>query len=150
MGSALISVPLSPSPLRAATDSGAVSVTCFGSLGIHRSFATSTSFGSSIPVGLASDYDLLALDSLSGSRRKGMSMFPEVWKVFWQLLCKTSGKVVADAMTPAPVVFLGTTNLADAARLPVVDADGRLVGIITRGNVIRPSLQIKCDSENSE
>ncbi|KAK7834608.1 cbs domain-containing protein cbsx1 [Quercus suber] len=49
-------------------------------------------------------------------------------------------------MTPAPVVVRETSNLEDAARilletkycrLPVVDADGKLVGIITRGNVVR-------------
>ncbi|KAJ6304844.1 hypothetical protein OIU77_019369 [Salix suchowensis] len=60
------------------------------------------------------------------------------------LLNKTNGKVVGDLMTPAPLVVRETTNLEDAAkllletkyrRLPVVDADGKLVGIITRGNV---------------
>ncbi|KAJ6919619.1 hypothetical protein NC651_013535 [Populus alba x Populus x berolinensis] len=67
------------------------------------------------------------------------------------LLNKTNGKVVGDLMTPAPVVR-ETTNLEDSVRLlletkyrrlPVVDADGKLVGIITRGNVVRAALQIK-------
>ncbi|KAJ4714833.1 CBS domain-containing protein CBSX1, chloroplastic [Melia azedarach] len=109
-------------------------------------------------VGLVSDYDLLALDSISGGGRAENSMFPEVdstWKTFnevQKLLSKTNGKVVGDLMTPAPVVVRETTNLEDAARLlletkyrrlPVVDADGKLVGIITRGNVVRAALQIK-------
>ncbi|KAH9712020.1 CBS domain-containing protein CBSX1 [Citrus sinensis] len=90
-------------------------------------------------VGLVSDYDLLALDSISGSGRADNSMFPEVdstWKTFnevQKLLSKTNGKMVGDLMTPAPVVVRETTNLEDAARLlletkyrrlPVVDADG--------------------------
>ncbi|GAB2282637.1 CBS domain-containing protein cbsx1, chloroplastic [Dionaea muscipula] len=113
-------------------------------------------------VGVVSDYDLLALDSISGGgRSEGTSMFPEVdstWKVFneiHKLLSKTNGQVVADVMTPSPLVARETTNLEDAARLlletryrrlPVVDADGKLVGIITRGNVIRAALHIKRNS----
>ncbi|XP_073265406.1 CBS domain-containing protein CBSX1, chloroplastic-like [Populus alba] len=67
------------------------------------------------------------------------------------LLNKTNGKVVGDLLTPAPVVR-ETTNLEDSVRLlletkyrrlPVVDADGKLVGIITRGNVVRAALHIK-------
>ncbi|KAJ6678391.1 CBS DOMAIN-CONTAINING PROTEIN CBSX1 CHLOROPLASTIC-LIKE [Salix viminalis] len=113
-------------------------------------------------VGLVSDYDLLALDSISGGGRTETSMFPEVdstWKTFnevQRLLSKNNGKVVGDLMTQAPVVVRETTNLEDAARLlletkyrrlPVVDADGKLVGIITRGNVVRAALQIKHDIE---
>lgn len=114
-------------------------------------------------VGLVSDYDLLALDSVSGGGRSDTSMFPEVdstWKTFnkiQKLLTKTNGKVVGDLMTPAPVVVRETTNLEDAARLlletkyrrlPVVDAEGKLVGIITRGNIIRAALQIKRANES--
>lgn len=55
-------------------------------------------------------------------------------------------------MTPTPLSVRENTNLEDAARLllqtkyrrlPVVDVDGKLVGIITRGNVVRAALQIK-------
>ncbi|KAK6924030.1 CBS domain [Dillenia turbinata] len=109
-------------------------------------------------VGLVSDYDLLALDSVSGHGHSDNSMFPEVdstWKTFneiQKLLSKTNGKVVGDLMTPAPVVVRESTNLEDAARilletkyrrLPVVDSEGKLVGIITRGNVVRAALLIK-------
>ncbi|CAL5366913.1 unnamed protein product [Camellia sinensis] len=94
--------------------------------------------------------------------RTDISMFPEVdstWKTFnevQKLLSKTNGKVVGDLMTPAPVVVRESTNLEDAARLlletkyrrlPVVDGEGKLVGIITRGNVVRAALQIKHASE---
>ncbi|KAK1586805.1 hypothetical protein Q3G72_006303 [Acer saccharum] len=116
-------------------------------------------------VGLVSDYDLLTLDSISALSGGGLAdngMFPEVdstWKTFnevQKLLSKTNGKVVGDLMTPAPVVVRETTNLEDAARLlletkyrrlPVVDADGKLVGIITRGNVVRAALQMKRATE---
>ncbi|CAH1424175.1 unnamed protein product [Lactuca virosa] len=113
-------------------------------------------------VGLVSDYDLLALDSVSGPARPDTGMFPEVdstWKTFNEvqnLLSKTDGKLVGDLMTPAPLVVRENTNLEDAARLlletkyrrlPVVDGEGKLVGIITRGNVVRAALQIKKASE---
>ncbi|CAA0840983.1 CBS domain-containing protein CBSX1-chloroplastic [Striga hermonthica] len=109
-------------------------------------------------VGLVSDYDLLALDSISGTGKTDADMFPEVdstWKTFneiQKLLSKTNGQVVGDVMTPAPMVVRESTNLEDAAkllletkyrRLPVVNDDGKLVGIITRGNVVRAALQIK-------
>ncbi|ONI02972.1 hypothetical protein PRUPE_6G231600 [Prunus persica] len=92
-------------------------------------------------VGLVSDYDLLALDTISGQGRTDNSMFPEVdssWKTFNEvqnLLSKTNGQVVGDLMTPAPVVVSETTNLEDVARLlletkyrrlPVVDDSGKL------------------------
>ncbi|KAG6618277.1 hypothetical protein I3843_05G008200 [Carya illinoinensis] len=109
-------------------------------------------------VGVVSDYDLLALDSISGGSQSDTSVFPDVnssWKTFNEihnLLKKTNGKVVGDLMTPAPLVVQESTNLEDAARLlletkfrrlPVVDGDGKLVGLITRGNVVRAALQIK-------
>lgn len=115
-------------------------------------------------VGLVSDYDLLALDSISGGHID-INMFPAVdssWKTFHEiqkLLNKTNGKVVGDLMTPAPLVVRESTNLEDAARLlletkyhrlPVVDSVGRLVGIITRGNVVRAALQIKRSTENMQ
>ncbi|XP_059623912.1 CBS domain-containing protein CBSX1, chloroplastic [Cornus florida] len=114
-------------------------------------------------VGLVSDYDLLALDSISGGGQTDTSLFPEVdstWKTFnevQKLLSKTNGKVVGDLMTPAPMVVRESTNLEDVARLllktkyrrlPVVDGDGKLVGIITRGNVVRAALVIKRASGN--
>ncbi|XP_022943041.1 CBS domain-containing protein CBSX1, chloroplastic-like [Cucurbita moschata] len=115
-------------------------------------------------VGVVSDYDLLALDSISGGTQSDNNLFPDVdssWKTFneiQKLLSKTNGKVIGDLMTPAPLVVRETSNLEDAARLlletkyrrlPVVNADGKLVGIITRGNVVRAALQIKRAGEGS-
>ncbi|KAK4284565.1 hypothetical protein QN277_001382 [Acacia crassicarpa] len=113
-------------------------------------------------VGVVSDYDLLAIDSISGGSQCETNMFPDVdssWKTFneiQKLLEKTNGKIVGDLMTPTPLVVHESTNLEDAARLlletkfrrlPVVDEDGKLVGLITRGNIVRAALQSKCASE---
>ncbi|KAG9152673.1 hypothetical protein Leryth_020878 [Lithospermum erythrorhizon] len=115
-------------------------------------------------VGVVSDFDLLALDSISGAAKTDTDIFPEVhsnWKTFnevQKLLSKTNGKLVGDLMTPAPVVVRKSSNLEEAARLllktkyrrlPVVDSEGRLVGIITRGNVVRAALQIKRATERN-
>jgi CBS domain-containing protein len=109
-------------------------------------------------VGVVSDYDLLALDSISGKRSAETSLFPEAgrtWKAFKEiqkLLIKTNGKTVGDVMTPSPLVVRERTNLEDAARvlldtkfrrLPVVDVSGKLVGLLTRGNVVRAALHMK-------
>ncbi|CAA2960150.1 CBS domain-containing CBSX1, chloroplastic-like [Olea europaea subsp. europaea] len=113
-------------------------------------------------IGVVSDYDLLALDSISGGGQHDTNMFPDVdssWKTFneiQKLLNKTYGKVVGDLMTDAPLVVRENTNLEDAVRLllltkyhrlPVVDGSSKLVGIITRGDVVRAALQIKRASE---
>mmetsp|Transcript_46350 Transcript_46350/g.148519 ORF Transcript_46350/g.148519 Transcript_46350/m.148519 type:complete len:247 (-) Transcript_46350:162-902(-) len=109
-----------------------------------------------VVVGVVSDYDLLALDSISNVQKVTTKelggMFPapdQSWGTFQELqnlLEKTSGQVVEDVMTPNPMVVRPFTNLEDASRLlldkkfrrlPVVDEDGRLVGILTRGNVRR-------------
>lgn len=111
-------------------------------------------------VGVVSDYDLLALDSMSGNgfADTNTNMFPDVdstWKTFREiqrLLSKTNGKVIGDVMTSSPLAVRENTNL-DAAtrllletkyrRLPVVDSMGKLVGMITRGNVVKAALNIK-------
>lgn len=113
-------------------------------------------------VGVVSDYDLLALDSISGAGHADTNLFPDVnstWKSFnkiQQLLSKTNGKVVGDLMTTVPLAVREATNLEDAVRLlletkyrrlPVVDGDGKLVGIITRGNIVRAAIQIKFAGE---
>jgi len=115
-------------------------------------------------VGVVSDYDLLALDSISGHRQPETSLFPEAgrtWKAFKEiqkLLIKTNGKTVGDVMTPSPLVVREHTNLEDAAkvlldtkfrRLPVVDQDGKLVGLLTRGNVVRAALMMKRAAEET-
>ncbi|PPR98131.1 hypothetical protein GOBAR_AA22537 [Gossypium barbadense] len=109
-----------------------------------------------------------ALEALVEHRIIGFPVINDDWKLTFnevqKLLNKTNGLVVSDLMTPAPLVVRETTNLKDAARLlletkyrknfkllletkyrrlPVVDVEGKLVGIITRGNIVRAALQIK-------
>ncbi|KAK7319900.1 hypothetical protein RJT34_04628 [Clitoria ternatea] len=109
-------------------------------------------------VGVVSDYDLLAIDSISGGPPSDANLFPDVdstWKTFneiQKLLSKTNGKVVGDLMTPTPLVVHESTSLEEAARLlletkyrrlPVVDDNGKLVGLITRGNIVKAALLSK-------
>eukprot|EP00850_Spirogloea_muscicola_P009188 SM000051S17548 [mRNA] locus=s51:256584:259043:+ [translate_table: standard] len=114
-------------------------------------------------IGVVSDYDLLALDTISGDKPAAATgLFPQAgssWKAFKEiqkLLLKTRGTTVGDVMTPSPLVVRSMTNLEDAARLlleykyrrlPVVDDTGKLVGLLTRGNVVRAALQMKRDAE---
>ncbi|EFJ06886.1 hypothetical protein SELMODRAFT_430314 [Selaginella moellendorffii] len=126
-------------------------------------------------VGVVSDYNLLALDSILGKRPSSNSLFPEAgstWKAFKEiqhLLTKIQGKTVGDLMTPLPLVLqtflpysieislkllgfpLDPRILLDTKyqRLPVVDESGNLVGLITRGNVVRAALQVKCAAEEN-
>eukprot|EP00898_Chlorokybus_atmophyticus_P000664 jgi/Chlat1/1599/Chrsp124S01857 len=109
-------------------------------------------------VGVVSDYDLLALDEISGTREEDSFFFPQAdssWEVFKQLqslLAKTQGKTVGDVMTTQPIVVREQTSLDAAARmllelkirrLPVVAEDGKLVGILTRGNVVKAALNAR-------
>ncbi|QCD83284.1 hypothetical protein DEO72_LG2g3628 [Vigna unguiculata] len=109
-------------------------------------------------VGVVSDYDLLAIDSISGGPQSDANLFPNVdssWKTFnelQKLLSKTNGQVVGDLMTPTPLVVHESTSLEEAARLlletkyrrlPVVDDDGKLAGLITRGNIVKAALLSK-------
>ncbi|KAB5541312.1 hypothetical protein DKX38_014286 [Salix brachista] len=80
----------------------------------------------------------------------------ETFNELQKLLIKNNGKVVGDLMTPNPLVVYETTNLEDAVRLlletkyrrlPVVDNDGKLVGIVTRGDIVRASQQMKSSTE---
>jgi CBS domain-containing protein len=67
-------------------------------------------------------------------------------KKFEEDLRRAVGGTVADVMTPDPHTIGPDATLEDAAtalhvndvsRLPVVDADGALLGILARGDVIR-------------
>lgn len=114
-------------------------------------------------VGVVSDIDLLAIDALLGREEKPTTgLFPEAdksWKAFKELqklLLKTKGKVVGDVMTPHPITVRASTNLDEAARfllgsqfrrLPVLDKEGKLVGLLTRGNVVRAALQMRKGTE---
>lgn len=103
-------------------------------------------------VGVVSDYDMLALEGVADAQETGTGMFPEVelsWATFnnvHRIIEKTAGKTVGDVMTEDPVVVRAGTHMAAAAkilleqrmrRLPVVDAQGRLLGIFTRSDILR-------------
>lgn len=129
-------------------------------------------------IGIVSDYDLLALDSIShlhlvesadnltrgtsnsnGSENDtpAQSLFPPVnqsWTDFnlmTRLLDKAAAQTVGDCMTRDPLVVKDTDSLDDATRmllshssirrLPVVDTEGRCIGLITRGTILREALK---------
>jgi CBS domain-containing protein len=59
---------------------------------------------------------------------------------------KAAATVAGEAMTSPPVTIMATASVADAAgtmldrgvnRLPVVDAQGQLLGIVTRADLVR-------------
>ncbi|MGE5656507.1 MAG: CBS domain-containing protein [Actinomycetota bacterium] len=61
-------------------------------------------------------------------------------------LHKALGQTVGEVMSPAPITITPDKPLKEAARLmhersihrlPVLDADGNVIGILTRGDVIR-------------
>lgn len=112
---------------------------------------------SSRVVGVVSDYDLLALDQL-GQTKDDRQLFPqadETWQAFKEvkrLLAKSSGKKVKDVMTATPITVRPETGLDEAAtlllskkihRLPVVDAEGKLVGVLSRGNLVKAALAVR-------
>ncbi|GJP74980.1 hypothetical protein CLOP_g5480, partial [Closterium sp. NIES-67] len=85
-------------------------------------------------------------------------IFPQAgssWKAFKEiqlLLMKNAGATVGDVMTAHPLCARAMTNIEDAARvlieskfhrLPVVDENGTLIGLLTRGNVVRAALMMK-------
>lgn len=112
-------------------------------------------------VGVVSDFDLLSLEGVQGKMEEA-GMFPDTntnWQAFFEvqkLILKNAGKVVADVMTPEPFTVRDSTNLEAAARillrlkirrLPVVDEEGRLVGMFTRSDVIRAALRLRRSSQ---
>ena len=112
---------------------------------------------SNVVVGVVSDFDLLALEGVS-PKEKAKGFFPEAdsdWNSFYEvqkLVAKNAGKSVGDVMTADPITVRPATSIEDAAnlllrkkirRLPVVDESGRLLGIITRSNVIKAAWEAR-------
>lgn len=110
-----------------------------------------------VVVGVVSDYDLLSLDDIIG-KEEDTGFFPDVnteWNTFAEVqrrIMKNAGKFVSDVMTPDPLCVRPNTTLSDATRilinmkvrrLPVVDENGRLLGIVTRGNIIKGALKAR-------
>lgn len=96
-------------------------------------------------VGLVTNGDLIERGSL-GLRAELLHLLDP--QALGQLLAKLaeSGRTAADVMTADVVTVTPGTSLADAAhlmalkrlkRLPVVDAEGRLMGIVARVDVLR-------------
>jgi CBS domain-containing protein len=97
------------------------------------------------PVGIVTHGDLVQKGGL-GVRLDLLRSLdkPEVHAVLERL--SAGSMVAAEVMTPAPVTVLDTTPLPDVAatmsrrrlkRLPVVDAEGKLAGIISRIDLLR-------------
>uniref|UniRef100_A0A7S0RWE5 CBS domain-containing protein n=1 Tax=Chlamydomonas leiostraca TaxID=1034604 RepID=A0A7S0RWE5_9CHLO len=109
-----------------------------------------------VVVGVVSDFDLLALDTV-GKTNDG-PLFPpasETWQAFKAVrsaLAKGTGKCVRDVMTRNAMSVTPDTNINEATslllkkrirRLPVVDGNGRLVGLISRSNIIKVALELR-------
>lgn len=105
-------------------------------------------------IGVVSDFDLLALDTL-GRTNEDKALFPsadQTWQAFKEvkkLVAKSAGKKVKDVMTAQPITARKGQDLEEAVRLlltkkihrlPVVDSEGRLAGVLSRGNVVKAAL----------
>eukprot|EP00667_Euglena_gracilis_P008827 EG_transcript_8954 len=97
-------------------------------------------------VGVASDYDLLAVDLIDNFKSRTNDAFPKPSEPFAQfrdmqeMLRKHSASTVGELMTPNPYLVRDTASFAEAlqifadkkvARLPVINSDGKCVGVLT-------------------
>lgn len=102
-------------------------------------------------IGIVSERDLLLADELEPPRMKaalyGLYIMPQ--RVMDEI-AKTRGVLVRDVMTQKVVTFHPEDNVRDIAqtmqeqrinRVPIVDAEGVLVGILTRGDIIHALAQ---------
>jgi CBS domain-containing protein len=94
-------------------------------------------------VGVVSSGDLVTRAGLGARLELLSAMSPEVRRGF---LDQVSARRVGDVMTEGPVTVRTTDSVATATslmadrklkRLPVVDGDGRLAGILARADVLR-------------
>jgi len=91
-------------------------------------------------LGVVSEGDLLVKE---GGEHKGSLLHPKKTR---RLTSKAEATVAAQAMTEPAVTITADTTVAEAARmmykkgvkrLPVVDSDGRLRGVVSRHDVIK-------------
>ncbi len=119
------------------------------------------------PLLARSGYDLLVLDATPGHVDKEEGMFPRIgkcdefggslsrmWTAFsdmQEVISKTGGSTAADVCHEAATVS-ASARLEDAAdvivrkkvhRLAVLDAGGRCVGILSRGDILKATLQVR-------
>ena len=107
-------------------------------------------------VGIVSDFDLLALDGVSESEKT--ELFPSTgddWGSFFAVqgyVEKNKGSLVSDVMTSSPITISADSSVSAAAhlllhkrirRLPVLDSEGVLIGIISRSNIIKAAWQAR-------
>lgn len=106
--------------------------------------------------GVVSDFDLIALDAVSGTR--DVSLFPEpgedwvVFKNLQRLVTKTTATTVGEVMTDEPFVVTPDCSVEKAARLllekrlrrlPVVESEEsmQLVGIVSRADIVDAAIK---------
>lgn len=97
-------------------------------------------------VGVVSEHDILRKLGREGPRREHWWQSPEAREE----IRRAEGDTVGRVMTPDPVTISPEKTLAQAARrmtehnvkrLPVVGADGELVGIVSRADLLRSFLR---------
>jgi len=108
-------------------------------------------------VGVVSDFDLLAIDYKDDADTWIFPSLDQSWEVFHDLqslVAKSEGKTVEDVMTDDPIVVRAETSIHAASRLllesktrrlPVVDSDGSLIGVLTRRDIVTAALASRRD-----
>lgn len=95
-------------------------------------------------VGVVSEADILAKERGETNGRGGMFAFLREDRALAEL--KLEARTAGEAMSAPALTIAPTRPVAEAAgimidqrvnRLPVVDADGRLLGIVTRADLVR-------------
>ncbi len=97
-----------------------------------------------VPVGIITNSDLVTRGGLAVRVELLTTLDDAQYRAEIDQLAGAA-KTAADVMTPNPVCVVGTIPLSEAAtmmcrrrlkRLPVLDADGRLAGIVSRADVL--------------
>jgi len=103
-------------------------------------------------IGVVSDFDLLAIDFKDESDTWIFPSLDQSWEVFHDLqslISKSEGRVIEDVMTETPIVVRPETSINAASRLllesktrrlPVVDSNGSLIGLLTRRDIVTAAL----------